>query len=106
MSEWIRLCQVFGGDWYKFLSQILPDLEIDIAQLRQQPSRGDPLGTKSRLLIQSRPDQIRIGEQQLQLRIDKQATPWLEPISLKVYVLLQWPQLFRVRTQELAATPE
>lgn len=89
-SDWMPLSWAFKGDVSEWVKMVWPNLYVHRTRSNNRPSRTDPLGAipAIQLVWDS-------GAQTAGVIVFDEASPLLEPGTLKNYMLIQWPELFR-----------
>lgn len=92
MSDWMPLYRAFHGDATEFIERFWPRLQVRGSLLTNIPTSADPLALKAKLEMGWDSDTHRV-----RFVYADEATPWLDPRTLQAYVIVQWPDLFRIR---------
>lgn len=89
-NDWRPLWMTFGEGFGNDLKQVMPDIEVNTARIRQRPTASDPLGTKPRLRMELLNDQLLV-----RIFIDDECSPWMEASVLQTWLIVDRPDLFR-----------
>lgn len=82
----------FKGDVTEWVKLVWPRMQVHRGRAMNKPSRNDPLGSQSQIEIVWCADTQTAG-----VVVYGERSPMLEPGTLQIYMVTQWPDLFRMR---------
>jgi hypothetical protein len=91
-SDWIPMSWAFKGDVTEWVKLVWPRMQVHRERTKNQPTALDPLGQNSRVELVWDSSNQTAG-----VVIHGERSPMLEPGTLQIYMVTQWPDLFRMR---------
>lgn len=95
MARWQAVSDCFPANQADWMAVVFPrEFEVDADALMNKPSAQDPLGSTASMYVTWR---MKNDVFEVCVQLFGEPSPWLEPAPLRAWLLVQYPDIMRIR---------